>query len=174
MGRIEGRVLAGATPRQGATVYVTSGQAVLGEMSTDTQGRFSTTVPLDVECELHASTAGGESAEAVHLFAGAEVSMFLTAPATLRGTVHGAPRVFVVDVPELQREEVFVAKDGAWKMSGLFAGTMTVRAIAPGLIASTEVPLAAGDVRTVDLHLAPPPREPSDRSPGVPDPTHEF
>ncbi|MFT3775174.1 MAG: carboxypeptidase-like regulatory domain-containing protein [Minicystis sp.] len=160
-GRIEGRVLRGASPAEIVRVEVRGARyEMLDLILIDAEGRFSAIVPPDAECSLSVVSQHGETAVAEHVKAGERVELRLRPAATVRGRVLGAPPIFRVWLhpsgPYVPREEVFFAKDGAWEMRGVQPGEMNVQATVAGkMSAMVPVTLAPGETRTIDLQLAP-------------------
>jgi hypothetical protein len=156
-GNIDGRVLGERPAHERFTVNVSG---PLGrEVTTDDDGRFSVSVQPDAEYALYVTTDRGETAVAERVKAGAHVDMRLRRAGTLRGTVHGAPRVFRVSLRSDSFGEVFFATDGMWEMRNVPAGQNTVEVRAQGLVATQDFTLAPGETRTLDLQLAPPQEE---------------
>jgi hypothetical protein len=68
--------------------------------------------------------------------------------------VRGAPGAF--RVRSGRREELFFATGGAFELRDVPAGETVVEVTAAGVAGRAELTLAPGEMRTVDLALAPP------------------
>jgi hypothetical protein len=158
-GRIEGRILGAGPGWHGASVEL-SGEAgelsLLQTLPIDEEGRFSALVPPDAEVSLQAVSDEGETAIAEHVRAGDRVALSVRPAATLRGTVHGASRLFRVDLQGSDiRSEVFLDTDGSFEMRGVPALSTAVTVSANGVVAREDITLSPGETRSLDLTLVP-------------------
>jgi hypothetical protein len=154
--RIEVRVLGpnGPAGRARTTVFCAAPRfSTLGW--TNAEGRSVASVRRGAAgCKASAIADTGESAVADHVAPGNAVELRLRPSATLRGTIRPAPSVFRVRVSD-GREETFFATGGTWELRDLAAGSTEVQVWADGLYGESEVTLAPGETRMLDLRLAP-------------------
>jgi protocatechuate 3,4-dioxygenase beta subunit len=123
---------------------------------TDPEGHFQIDQLTRGKYTVHAYRKGGGEAFAEHVATGANVTITIATPGSISGTVVNAdgsvPEELKVAVSDrasgFGRHEAFFRVGGAFTMSDLPAGKLTVTVEAAGGQASTEVVLADGEQKT--------------------------
>jgi hypothetical protein len=160
--RLRGTVLGANGPASRASVRmscppdVTRGDSTM----TDASGTFTVFMP-NPGCVVYANNDLGETTEPQTFPSGVAATLHLSASATLRGTVRPAPTLFFVRVwGRPGREESFFGTSGTWELSGLSAGDSEVQIWADGWAGEANVTLSPGKTQSIQVDLAPRPREP--------------
>ena len=150
---INGSVRDALGPRAGVLVDLSNEESFVGSTQTDEAGRFKLRhVACDGGCTLTAEASSGETATALGVRPGNDVSLRLRAAASLRGTVRDAPSSFSVSV-QGGTFQVFHQTQGRFELRDLPAGKQVVSIQTDDRFAVAEVTLEPGESRSLELAL---------------------